>query len=94
MQLELEKTGILSSWDENLEALLWVLFMGGIAVPVSDTAAKERYISWLILICYPLETHTWERTKEVLKRYIWSEDDLAKSCKNLWSEVVVNLRFS
>jgi hypothetical protein len=60
MQSELEKSDIFFVWDGHLEVLLWVLFLGTIVVPASDTTRKAYYISLLTGVCDQLGIQIWE----------------------------------
>lgn len=68
MQSELEKSDIFFLWDGHLEVLLWVLFLGTIVVPASDTTRKAYYISLLTRVCDQLGIQIWEEILEALRR--------------------------
>ena len=92
LQLELENTIRLSLWDHHLDTLLWVLFMGGVVAPDSDASSmKAWYRSWLISVCCQLDMRTWDEVLDLLRKYLWSEEDLEKICKSLWTEIVFDL---
>ena len=91
LQFELEKTKEFIMWEGRLESILWISFLGGVAVPVWDNVRKSWYTSWLATLCEQLRIYEWDKILNILERYLWSEEDLKHCCKSLWSNVVINI---
>jgi hypothetical protein len=86
LRRELDSTTLDSSpWMKDLELLLWVLIMGGIAA--LGTTDRWWYVQQLHWLAAMLEIRTWEHLKPTLVSILWLEAPCDFEGLILWEEV-------
>ncbi|KAJ5322454.1 hypothetical protein N7452_010743 [Penicillium brevicompactum] len=73
-----------SPWMSNLDLLLWLLTMGGIAALGTDT--RWWYIQQIQWVTAMLELHTWEHFKSTVASILWLDSPCDFEGLPLWEE--------
>jgi hypothetical protein len=87
LKASLLRTDLASLWGENIEILLWIAFMGGVAA----SSGQSWYTSLIARICHFLGITTWQESRQILETFLWSDERCEAPCKMLWHMVVLQL---
>ena len=76
-----------SLWEEHLDLLIWLLYMGGAFLPVGST--RSEYIA-ILNRQYSAKLgglyRSWPGVQEVLKQFIWSHKVFKEQIKRFWED--------
>ena len=75
-------------WDDHLDLLLWLLYIGGAFAPTGTI--RSSYVTLLrgnITFRLGGLHGSWPEVLGTLKQFIWSDDAFTSHVKVLWEEV-------
>jgi hypothetical protein len=81
-----------NDWTRHIDLLLWVIFVGGTFARI--TPMYPLYVGMLRGLLGELGDlcGTWERTRVLLKMFVWEEKVFGRPCEELWVEAVKGLK--
>lgn len=83
-------TNLTTYWDEHIDLLLWVLFLGGSYAP-KQAPMRGTYVTLIADTCAFLGPlgETWEQVEGFLATFVWETNVFGARGKVLWNEVRV-----
>lgn len=90
------QTYMQSCWNDCVDLLLWVLFIGGsFAEPAP---LRSGYVQMLnesgFFVQRGVACDAWEEVEEILRMFIWSDKVFRRRCKSFWEEVYAHRQTS
>jgi hypothetical protein len=82
------RTDLATYWDEHIDFLLWILFVGG-AYTRKDSALRRTYVALIADTCAYLGPSgtTWEQVEGILRSFVWEGNVFGGRGRMLWAEV-------
>ena len=73
-----------AQWDDKVDLVIWLCFIGGACAKWSWRDVYVKLLSTKRGLC-----GTWERTEEILRTFIWDPVAFREPCKALWEEIAL-----